>query len=353
MGKQESCNKREIEESDKVPETEETCDPKAIVELMPVPLETRSSQHTSLVVPSRTVGYQTLVHEEHLLLTSPSPPLAGLAQTLAEWLVVLQGVAEERGHDLPPVTCRCSKAARINEELSELGRRLSDASAVVDRVGQVPSAQLQVLRSDQRRVAGLLRSEVSILVPCGQGGAEPRVVEQAKWLLAQQDIADTVEGVGRLVTNLLGVERCPTCAGAEGQAMEEEIDPEIMSMVASMCGVRGQKEGPSKVEVGPSKDVGRQVLERSRKRKQVRPVRNRSPSITSTICSPSSGTPTKRMRKVTSSGDGGGTDKEVPDADICLNLLERKKKLVKKDGLYKFVLWREALRDEKTKLVDF
>jgi hypothetical protein len=33
-----------------------------------------------------------------------------------------------------------------------------------------------------------------------------------------------------------------------------------------------------------------------------------------------------------------------------LNLLEKKKKQVKKDGLYKFVLWREALRDEKSKV---
>ena len=35
-----------------------------------------------------------------------------------------------------------------------------------------------------------------------------------------------------------------------------------------------------------------------------------------------------------------------------LVLLEKKKKLVKKDGLYKFVLWREALKDEKTKLIN-
>ena len=33
-----------------------------------------------------------------------------------------------------------------------------------------------------------------------------------------------------------------------------------------------------------------------------------------------------------------------------LVLLERRKKGVKKDGLYKFVLWREALKDEKNKL---
>ena len=30
--------------------------------------------------------------------------------------------------------------------------------------------------------------------------------------------------------------------------------------------------------------------------------------------------------------------------DKVISLLEKKKKLVKKDGLYKFVLWKEALR---------
>jgi hypothetical protein len=40
--------------------------------------------------------------------------------------------------------------------------------------------------------------------------------------------------------------------------------------------------------------------------------------------------------------------RESPEG--VLNLLEKKKKQVKKDGLYKFVLWREALRDEKSKV---
>ena len=34
----------------------------------------------------------------------------------------------------------------------------------------------------------------------------------------------------------------------------------------------------------------------------------------------------------------------VPQGGEVLGLLEKKKKLMKKDGLYKFVLWREALR---------
>ena len=55
------------------------------------------------------------------------------------------------------------------------------------------------------------------------------------------------------------------------------------------------------------------------------------------------GSPTKKIRKV------GESDPETKPAEI-LFLLEKKKKGVKKDGLYKFVLWREALRDEKNKV---
>ena len=50
------------------------------------------------------------------------------------------------------------------------------------------------------------------------------------------------------------------------------------------------------------------------------------------------------MRKVGESGDVEKSPTEI------LFLLEKKKKLVKKDGLYKFVLWREALKEEKNKV---
>ena len=42
--------------------------------------------------------------------------------------------------------------------------------------------------------------------------------------------------------------------------------------------------------------------------------------------------------------------RESPEGVV--NLLEKKKKQVKKDGLYKFVLWREALKDEKSKVTN-
>jgi hypothetical protein len=53
-----------------------------------------------------------------------------LVRTLAEWLVVLRGIAEERQADQPPVRCRCKKAAKIHQQLRLLGQQLRDAEQV-------------------------------------------------------------------------------------------------------------------------------------------------------------------------------------------------------------------------------
>jgi len=312
-------------------------------------LSSSSSGHTRLL--SRSVGYSTLVHEEALL--EPPPPhsqapgqaLEGLQQTLAEWLVVLRGVAEERGQESPGVICRCNKASLICDDLHSLGRRLCEAGGLLQRVGDIPQHMLTELRSAISRVASMLRSEVSILISCS-GGPEPCVVQQARWLRAAGErLEDSLEGVARLVSQLLGVDTCRQChqQGAQG----EEIDADIMNMVATMCGTPGVEypgeEASSKEGQGDKEQLGRQVLEKSRKRKQTRPVRHKSMGYVG-VCGP--GTPTKMMRLPPSAT----SSPTPPDPEFIINMLEDNKKLVKKDGLYKFVLWREQYREEKTKL---
>ena len=88
-----------------------------------------------------------------------------------------------------------------------------------------------------------------------------------------------------------------------------------------------------------NQEIGRQVLEKSRKRKQNRPSKFQPTSLPPN--STGLGSPTKKIRKVGEDGDSDESQTEI------VFLLEKKKKLVKKDGLYKFVLWREALREEK------
>jgi len=314
------------------------------VQVMPSPA-TLPSLHPVL---ARRTSYTSMVHQEQGEQRTTQSSVDKLAQCLVEWLVVLQGVAEEREVDLPAVNCRCNKAVKINEELKNLSRKLSDAWQVVERVGQVQAVMIEEISEDIIRIAGLLRADVSILIPSSIGRSELAVAEQARSLLVDGEvrsvIADAVEGVAKIVFSLLGVEDCRHChnRGDNQVQVMEEIDADIMSMVATMCSHGEAGETKDTSNKSSNKSVGREVLERSRKRKQNRPSRILSPlPPTMNI----TGSPIKKMRKV------GMSDNSSPTTHTeILFLLEKKKKLVKKDGLYKFVLWREALKDEKTKL---
>ena len=143
-------------------------------------------------VVGRRTSYQEVVHREcRPLHLSISCPVTRLASCLAEWLVVLQKVAEDRGPEQPSASCRCEKASRLCEEIQSLGRRLAEAGQVwkimctrvdivsnvlshthhffhqlAERVGgQLPPSMLEGLGSDIAKVADTLRSEISILVP--------------------------------------------------------------------------------------------------------------------------------------------------------------------------------------------
>ena len=139
-----------------------------------------------------------------------------LVQCLVEWLVRLE---EERKADLPPVFCRCSKAVNINQELKTVGRGLGDVSKLGERLGAEAAApHLDSVSQDLVRLAGLLRADVSILIPSSIGRAEPSVAEQAREIVAEAEsvsglVQETVEGVTKLVYSLLGVDTCQHCSG--------------------------------------------------------------------------------------------------------------------------------------------
>ena len=78
-----------------------------------------------------------------------------------------------------------------------------------------------------------------------------------------------------------------------------------------------------------NRNFRRQVLERSAKRKQGSPTK--SPTYRTLGFS----SPTKKTRK-----NGKGEDLEI------VSLFGNRKKDELKDGLYKFVLWREAWKEE-------
>ena len=88
--------------------------------------------------------------------------------------MVVQRLEEERKADLPPVFCRCSKAVNINQELKTVGRGLGDVSKLGERLGAEAAApHLDSVSQDLVRLAGLLRADVSILIPSSIGRAEP------------------------------------------------------------------------------------------------------------------------------------------------------------------------------------
>ena len=127
---------------------------------------------------------------------------------------------------------------RINEELKNIGRSLTDICQVEERLGQVGSPQLEEASQLMGKVSGLLRADVSILIPSHVGRAEPSVSLQARNIVNEADcprlvVDETMETVAKLVYKLLSVETCALCRPGSDKM---DIDPDIMSMVATMCG---------------------------------------------------------------------------------------------------------------------
>jgi len=303
-------------------------------------------------------SYTEMVHQDLVSLAGGSTTaLSRLVTTLTEWLVILQGVAEDRECDRPNANCRCSKAAKIHQELTLLAKKLNNAEQICERVGMIGEEIIDEISDHVHEIAILLRSEVSILIPTSMGRSDPMVVEQARWLVQSSDsrncASEAVEGVMSLVIRLLGVETCQNCPCKQvnqpdghhhvedelhvvddgvGGGGGGDVDMDILNLVASLCSGYPATPPQQKQQDDPEdlREIGRQTVERSRKRKQALPVRIPSPFADN------------KSRKVES----------PPEDPNILTLLEKKKKGVKKDGLYKFVLWREALKDEKSKLSD-
>ena len=113
-----------------------------------------------------------------------------------------------------------SKAVNSNQELKTVGRGLGDVSKLGERLGAEAAApHLDSVSQDLVRLAGLLRADVSILIPSSIGRAEPSVAEQAREIVAEAEsvsglVQETVEGVTKLVYSLLVVDTCQHCSGA-------------------------------------------------------------------------------------------------------------------------------------------
>jgi len=285
-------------------------------------------------------SYEEIVHDEVDSTTmtgvsvepaNDSNSLESILGTLAEWLLILQGVAEDRDMEMPKscFKCRCQKAAKISIEMSDLQRVVGDAELAHERAGMLEEQQVEELNSRVHEMAVMLRSDVSILIPT----VTPSVVQQwrgvnpSRWILqslnGKHNSSFILDELITVVTRLLGVDTCDSCNHHLIFCQEED----------------------------ESQNNFQSVNDRSRKRKQRNPAK---------VTSPIFNRKTRRLdnneEEDADQGFGDGLDDddammaEAENAINILSLLEKKKKGLKKDGLYKFVLWREALKDEKSKM---
>ena len=173
-----------------------------------------------IMAVARCNSYTTFVHQDVDISPLHQTSLNSLVQCVVEWLVILQRLEEERKLDMPPVSCRCNKAVKINEELKSVSKSLIDMCRVSDRLGcesQVSPHQLDTIGHDIVRLADLLRADVSILIPSTVGRAEPSVAEQARNIVTETDcvqslVGETVECVTKLVFSLMSVHNCQHCS---------------------------------------------------------------------------------------------------------------------------------------------
>ena len=73
------------------------------------------------------------------------------------------------------VSCRCSKAVKINEELKSIGRSLTNVAMLEERLGPdtvTNNDQMDTVGQHIVSLAAMLRADVSILIPSGVGRAE-------------------------------------------------------------------------------------------------------------------------------------------------------------------------------------
>lgn len=307
---------------------------------------------------ARRTSYEEVVHVHQEDANQQAGGVRKMVLGVAEWLVVLQRVKDERLGDQfvspPAEKCQCMKAVRINQDLKELTRTLSDLIQVETRLGVVEVDSLKEVEDSLADIATVLRAEISIQIPSRVGGCAAQLADRVRYVAGDGDaktvVSDAMDGVAKLVYDLLGVDQCLECNPQE-QAMITDIDLDIMDMVANMC--TGHQEASENQEQPPANlgfhekallasvsvvDVGRQTLERSRKRKQKSRHGNESKKVAN---------PSKKARRIPVEGVRPFQKNSEGDKPEVVTLLESKRKLVKADGLYKFVLWRQALKGEK------
>lgn len=173
-----------------------------------------------------------------------------LVMSVAEWLVVLKQVEEDRAMEVyqfpPPKQCPCRKANKIKTQLQSISERLClllEAEETVESLSDVTEG-INDLTEQVNALAEMLRLEVSIQVPETAGRSPPHLAERA-WSMVSDHEADTIAFVkdsvcslNTLIPRLLHVATCYCPPSPSSKADQDNLstsdDMDIMSMVANM-----------------------------------------------------------------------------------------------------------------------
>ncbi|CAB4065724.1 unnamed protein product [Lepeophtheirus salmonis] len=303
------------------------------------------------IISSPHCSYEEIVHrdDEMISTTGESIDENKILFILTQWTLTLQEVYQERIENengfksLPGTKCVCSRTSSISKELQRLQNRLSEKRYDIS----INKQQISLYSTEEKelnRIQTLIKAHVSIQI----SRPSDETVLEARRLV--REIEEPEQYLSALTRNLISIVKdlLPCGSGGihltctEGEhfpqegtsgVMEQDEEEDMSLLVASMS-------------TSPSKS--------SRKRKQA--VKTKSPPA-----SPVTSSPSKKPRKVRSISFGGSDSTfESPSpfrvrpfykTNNVIDILEKKKKMAKTNGLYQFVLWREALKAEKDRVV--
>ena len=257
-----------------------------------------------------------------------------IVSLIVQWYLVLDQIRYERSSeayftDSRP-KCQCAKARDIVEKCTsakhDLSLILKNQAEKKDRGGRDLQNSVSRLMTMIDDLGGSLRANISIRIPARLSSSSAELRERACSLVMMSSVPDTVkeamEGVVSSVEDLFNTEKCDHKEDDDRDNVQRTI-PVPLTRVGDLGlskSSRGRKRKMSGDEKGDFREPKkfRAARKSMEEEEDFRPFKPPQPK---------------------------------PSPDV-LNMLEKKKKLVKKNGLLQFVLWREAYKGERDRCTE-
>jgi len=256
-----------------------------------------------------------------------------IVSLIVQWYLVLDQIRYERASEAyfsdSRSKCQCAKARDIVEKCTsakhDLSLILENQTEKKDRGGRDLQNSVSRLMTMVDELGGSLRADISIRIPARLSSSSAALRERACSLVMTSSVPDTVkeamEGVVSSVEDLFNTEKCEHKEDDHRDSVQRTI-PMPLARVGDL-GLSKSSRGRKRKMSGEKGDFRepkkfRAARKSMEEEEDFRPFKPPQPK---------------------------------PSPDV-LNLLEKKKKLVKKNGLLQFVLWREAYRGERDRCTE-